>query len=173
MGSRELRFAENSLTRTIPFDATMLYAIVSDFAEHHRRITPEYVVNSSYRIIQGGHGEGTVVQFESTTGRVPGPIQYVIEEPEPGRVLTMSYNDGVILYTWTFDPIAPGQCSLTASIRYQCREGFHGLYDRFFGPLEISGALVQLFDNLERYAETLGARVIVSRPRHSLSPGSR
>jgi hypothetical protein len=147
----------------------MLYAVVSDFAEHHRRITPDQVINSTYRVVQGGKGVGTIVEFESTTGRQPGTIQYVIDEPEPGRVLTMSYNDGVVLYTMTFDPVEPGVCNLTGTIRYQCRNGLYGLYDRIFGRSEIIATLTQLFDNLERYAQTLGSRVVSSRPAQSIS----
>lgn len=110
-------------------------------------------------MIQGGIGKGTIVEFESSLGHEPQPLTYHIDEPEPGRLLTMTSTNGAIVQTYKIVDSVLGRCEVTFSIRYQRRPGLRGLFDKVAGPMEIERILEQKLDNLELYAATLGATI--------------
>lgn len=98
------RFSASAL---IPAPAQDLYAIIADYHEGHPQILPKppFV---SLAVEQGGRGSGTVILVHM---RVLGRLQSfrsVITEPEPGRVLVETNDNGYVT-TFTVEPRADGQ----------------------------------------------------------------
>ena len=98
-----------------PFSASALmhappqavYAIIADYHHSHPQILPKppFV---SLAVEQGGTGAGTVIRVQM---RVLGRLQAfrsVVSEPEPGRVLVETNDNGYVT-TFTVEPRADGQ----------------------------------------------------------------
>lgn len=151
-----MSFVENSVTRTLQFPVSLIYVILSDFREHHLRIAPSSVRPTSYRLIAGGVGHGTIVEFATSIGHEPSPAQFVIDETIPGREFTLSTTNGAIVQSFVLSEDGPDRCAVQFSIRYRHRPGLLGLFDRVVGPMEIERILSQKMNNLELYAATLG-----------------
>lgn len=158
-GFEFLNFVEASVERVLNFPDRLIYAILSDFREHHLRIVPSSVRAPSFQIIEGGIGAGTIIEHESSLGHEPQPVRYVVAEPEPGRVLTMTGSGGAIVQTFQLTNSSPTQCSLNMSAKFRSRNGLLGLIDRILGRMELERVLNQKLDNLELYAATLGATI--------------
>ena len=95
-------------TALIPAPTHTVYAIIADYRDGHPRILPRppFV---SLEVEKGGRGAGTIVRFEmSSFGRTQA-FRATITEPEPGRVLVETTDDGGPVTTFTVDPRVDGQ----------------------------------------------------------------
>ena len=108
-----------------------LYAIIADYEHGHPRILPRppFV---SLAVEQGGTGAGTVIRVQM---RVLGRLQAfraVITEPEPGRVLVETNDNGYVT-TFTVDPRAERQQAyVTIATEMTGRAGILGALERWF-----------------------------------------
>ncbi len=107
-----------------------LYAIIADYEHGHPRILPKppFV---SLAVEQGGVGAGTIARVGM---RVLGRLRMfraVITEPEPGRVLVETNDNGYVT-TFTVDPRAGGQqACVTIATEMAGRAGILGALERW------------------------------------------
>jgi hypothetical protein len=118
-----------SATARIPAPAPALYAIIADYQQGHPQIIPRppFV---SLTVEQGGSGAGTAIRFEI---RVMGQLQTIrslVSEPEPGRVLVETNDNGSVT-TFTVDPRGDGQAEVTIATEMGVRDGVAGAIERW------------------------------------------
>lgn len=120
-----------SASALIDAPSQQLYAIIADYQQGHPRILPKppFV---SLAIEQGGVGAGTIIRVHM---RVLGQLQMfrsVVSEPEPGRVLVETNDNGYVT-TFTVEPRAAGQQSyVTIATEMTGRAGLLGTLERWF-----------------------------------------
>lgn len=158
-----MEFVEAVVRRDLPFPAATVYAIVADVRDHHFRVVPESVDRSTYRVLEGGYGAGTVVEYQTAISRIDHPLRYLVEEPEPGRVVVFRHEGGLVEKRYEVDAAGPAACTMTSRVRVARRAGFLGIIDRLLGRSFIQRMAEQKLDNIEQYAATLGAVVVRSR----------
>ncbi len=85
----------------------LLYAIIADYQQRHPQILPKppFV---SLTVEQGGIGAGTVIHVQMRVLGRQQSFRAVVSEPEPGRVLVET-NDNGYRTTFTVDPRAHSQ----------------------------------------------------------------
>ena len=96
-----------SASAVIHAPAADLYAIIADYERGHPRILPKppFV---SLAVEEGGIGAGTVIRVHMRVLGRPQPFRAVITEPEPGRVLVETNDNGYVT-TFTVEPRVDGQ----------------------------------------------------------------
>ena len=110
-----------------------VYALVADYRDGHTRIIPRppFV---SLEVEEGGTGSGTVIRVGiRMLGKV---VHYraVVTEPEPGRVL-LETNDNGYETSFTVEPRADGrQAHVTIATRMPWRRGPVGALERWLMP---------------------------------------
>jgi len=123
-------FSASALIDAAPED---LYALIADYRDGHPRIIPRppFV---SLEVEEGGTGSGTVIRVGiRMLGRV---VHYraVVSEPEPGRVLVET-NDNGYETSFTVEPRADGrQANVTIATRMRWRRGPAGAIERWLMP---------------------------------------
>lgn len=85
-----------------------VFAILSDYREHHPQILPkEYF--PSIQVEQGGQGAGTVFRVTTRALGVERRYHMIVTEPEPGRVLVETDSAVDLVTTFTVTPVDQGQ----------------------------------------------------------------
>ena len=98
------QFSASALIQAPP---QVVYAILADYHEAHPRILPKPPFVALV-VEQGGTGAGTVVRVQMRTmGRIQ-TFRSVVTEPEPGRVLVETNDNGYVT-TFTVEPRAEGR----------------------------------------------------------------
>jgi glucose/arabinose dehydrogenase len=130
-----------------------LYAIIADYRHGHPQILPKppFV---SLAVEQGGTGSGTVIRVQM---RVLGRLQSfrsVVTEPEPGRVLVETNDNGYVT-TFTVEPRADGQQAyVTITTEMAGRKGVLGALERRFVTRLLRPVYVKELDQLAAVAAT-------------------
>jgi hypothetical protein len=122
------RFSASALIQAPAGD---LYAIIADYHHGHPHILPKppFV---SLAVEQGGTGEGTVIRVEVRVLSRPQTFRAVVTEPEPGRVLVETNDNGYVT-TFTVEPRAEGQQAyVTIATEMTGRAGVMGSLERWF-----------------------------------------
>lgn len=119
-----------SVSRRIDAPAGALYRIIADYRDGHPRILPRppFV---SLDVEQGGIGSGTTIRVGmKALGRVR-TFRSVVSEPEPGRVLVESNDNGYVT-TFTVDPKSERSSEVTIATEFTGRGGVLGSLERWF-----------------------------------------
>jgi hypothetical protein len=120
-----------SASALIHAPAQDIYAIFADYHEGHPHILPKppFV---SLTVEQGGTGAGTVIRLQM---RMLGQLQTlrgVVSEPDPGRILAETYDNGYIT-SFTVEPRGDGQQSyVTIATELSGRAGVLGALEGWF-----------------------------------------
>ncbi len=128
-----------------------LYAIIADYEHGHPRILPRppFV---SLAVEQGGVGAGTIVRVGM---RVLGRLQTfraVITEPEPGRILVETNDNGYVT-TFTVEPRADGQQAyVTIATEMTGRAGILGALERWLASRLLRPVYVKELEQLAAVA---------------------
>lgn len=137
-----------------------LYALLADYHQGHARIIlkPPFVFLT---VEQGGTGSGTVIRVEI---RVMGQLQTyrsVVTEPEPGRVLVETNDNGYVT-TFTVEPRAEGQHALvTISTEIPGRAAVVGaLLERWFMTRLLRPVFVRELGQLAAVAAAAASRAV-------------
>jgi ribosome-associated toxin RatA of RatAB toxin-antitoxin module len=130
--------------------ASTVYALISNFREHHPRFLPSNF--SEYGVEQGGSGAGTVITFTITAmGRTRG-YRMRVSEPEPGRVMTESDTMSTMVTTWTVTPEGADACRVQIETRWEGAAGVPGFFERLFAPRGLRRIYRNELKRLDRYA---------------------
>lgn len=84
-----------SVSATIPAPPERVYAILADYEQAHPQILPKppFV---SLEVEEGGQGTGTVLTLTTKTLGRTQTLHGTVTEPEPGRLLVESYDNGYV-----------------------------------------------------------------------------
>ena len=128
-----------------------LYAIIADYQHGHPRILPRppFV---SLTVEQGGVGAGTVIHVGMRVlGRLR-MLRSVITEPEPGRVLVETNDNGYVT-TFTVEPRADGQQAyVTIATDMPGRAGILGSLERWLASRLLRPVYVRELEQLAAVA---------------------
>jgi hypothetical protein len=145
----EIRISESALIGAPP---AVVYECLANYEEHHPKILPESF--SDFRVESGGHGAGTVMTFKTKNGGVTRSWRGTASEPEPGRVLVETYDDGTVT-TFVVEP-AEGGSRLSIETRWT-PHGFQGLVERLLAPGMIRSTYRKEMANIDAYARNLAS----------------
>lgn len=97
-------------TRTIPAPPAAVYEVFADYREAHPKVLPpSFFVGLT--VVEGGHGEGTVVDVAGRFAGRTTVIRGVVTEPEPGRLLVESYPAEKMVTSFLVEPEGGGTAS--------------------------------------------------------------
>jgi hypothetical protein len=122
--------------RIIPAPAAEVYDLLADYRVGHPSILPPAF--SQYRVLAGGTGAGTHIQFDLTLGGRSQTLRGVVTEPEPGRVLVETYERNNMATTFTVDPVG-GQSRLRIETVWDASPGLRGVMERMLAPRMLQG----------------------------------
>ena len=130
-------------SQKIAAPAGKIYATIADYRHSHPEILPKPPF-ISLAVEKGGVGDGTIITFQmKVSGRVQN-LRATVTEPEPGRVLVESNNNGSIT-TFTIEADSLVTISTTMTIRdgllgkiegWLARQYLHPIYVRELKQLE-------------------------------------
>jgi hypothetical protein len=118
----------------IPAAADIIYSILSDYHNGHPHILPRQYF-PRLEIEQGGKGTGTI--FRVTTRAMGQERQYrmVVEEVEPGHILTETDEVAGVTTTFTVTPLANGKSSrVRIGTEWESPPGIVGFFDQLLTP---------------------------------------
>lgn len=136
------------------------YRIIADYHEGHTRIIPpKYFRN--LRVIEGGYGEGTVIEFDMLVFGRTNHARARVSEPEPGRVLVETYPDTGWVTSFIVEPRGASSSRVTIRTDAIVRDGLLG---------RLEGAFVRSFLSRVFPAELaqLDEQVRMKVPQHSV-----
>jgi len=136
---------------TVHAPADRVYALISDFKQHHHRFLPPSFTN--YHVEQGGVGAGTVITFTATGGGRTRGFRMRVEEPDPGRVMVEADTMSSLVTTWTVMP--EGDASrVRIETRWNGAAGVPGFFERLFAPRAMRRIYREELKRLDRYARS-------------------
>ena len=93
---------EATTERIISADAEKVFDALADYENTRAKVLPEHF--SEYKVLEGGDGEGTVVQWklQATSKRIRDCVLEVTE-PTEGRLIEKDRNSSMVT-TWTVTP---------------------------------------------------------------------
>jgi uncharacterized protein YndB with AHSA1/START domain len=117
-------------SRTIAAPPSRVYAAIADYRTQHPQIVPpEYF--RRLEVLEGGVGAGTRTRVEMLVLGRTHVFEQVVTEPEPGRVLMESNQDGSGVTTFTVEQAGDGASSqVTIATDIESRPGVSGLVER-------------------------------------------
>lgn len=120
-------------TADIPAAADIIYNILSDYHDGHPHILPKQYF-PSLEVEQGGQGSGTI--FVVTTRALGQERRYrmMVEEVEPGHVLTETDEAAGLTTTFTVTPLAENASRVTIATEWQTAGGIAGFFERLLTP---------------------------------------
>jgi Polyketide cyclase / dehydrase and lipid transport len=120
-----------SSSGSIAARASRVYAAIADYKEQHPHILPpEYF--RRLEVLEGGVGAGTRTRVEMRVLGSTRVFEQIVTEPEPGRVIMESNQDGSGVTTFTVDATGSGESAqVTISTDVTSRPGIAGRLERF------------------------------------------
>jgi len=141
-----------SASAIIPARRELVYSIIANYKDGHRRIIPKQF--SDITVEQGGIGAGTVIRFQMSLLGKTRTLRAQVTEPEPGRVLAETYLDGNdTVTTFTVDPgSAPADSRVTISTEMPAASGVRGMIERTVTGMLLRPIYAKELENLARVA---------------------
>ena len=138
-----------SAERTIPAPAAAVYALLADYRDGHPRILPPDF--SDLTVLHGGVGAGTEIRFALRLAGRKQTVEASVDEPEPGRVLSESYQEKNAVTRFTVDP-AGDQSHIRIETSWESSRGLAGLIERLIAPRMFRKLYAEELDLIERWA---------------------
>jgi hypothetical protein len=112
-----------------------VYGAIADYKQQHPHIVPpEYF--RRLEVVEGGVGAGTRTRVEMRVLGRTRVFEQVVSEPEPGRVLMETNQDGSGVTTFTVDSADGGESArVTIATDIVGRSGVSGFVERLFVSL--------------------------------------
>ncbi len=121
-------------TAIIDAPASEVYATIADYRNGHPNILPSKHF-SDLRIEQGGIGDGTVIRVKVRALGVEQEYHMVVQEPEPGRILTETDVEKNVVTSFTVTPAGNGeQSEVRIATEWEGRTGLSGVFERLGTP---------------------------------------
>jgi hypothetical protein len=150
----------------VPAPPSRVYAILSDYREHHPRILPRQF--RKLEVEEGGTGAGTVFRLEMEVLGKHRSTRGTVTEPEPGRVLAEAYPENEAVTTFTLDP-APAGTRVTIATEWTPRPGLLGRLESFMTGALLRRIYAEELKLLAAYAQEQIAGA--ERPQSQFQPG--
>ena len=139
-----------SASAIIPARRDRVYSIIANYREGHPRILPKQF--SNLIVDEGGVGAGTVIRFQMRFLGKKQNFRGVVTEPEPGRILVETYEDGSVT-SFIVDPgTAPADSRVTIKTELPVRSGFLGRIAGMVAGLLLRPIYTAELQNLARVA---------------------
>jgi len=124
MGTKKTDKHVISASVIIPARRDRVYSIIANYHDGHPRILPKQF--SNLMVDEGGVGAGTVIRFQMSFFGKKQSFRGVVTEPEPGRVLVETYEDGSVT-SFIVDPgTAPADSRVTIKTELPVKSGVLG-----------------------------------------------
>jgi hypothetical protein len=139
--------------------ASDAYRMIADYRDGHTRIIPPRYFRN-LRVIEGGYGEGTVIEFDMVVFGKANHTRARVSEPEPGRVLVETYPDTGWVTSFIVEPRGASTSRVTIRTDALVRGGLLG---------RLEGAFVRSFLSRVFPAELaqLDEQVRMRTPQHA------
>lgn len=128
-----------------------LYALLADYHIGHLSILP--AAFSNFAVIEGGVGAGTRIRFDLQLGGRKQTARGLVSEPEPGRVLVETYEDGTTT-RFTVAP-TPAGSHLTIETVWESSAGPAGWLERLMAPRLLKPLYRDELDRIEAWARSI------------------
>jgi uncharacterized protein YndB with AHSA1/START domain len=138
-----------SAERTVPAPADAVYAMLADYHDGHPRILPPDF--SDLTVLRGGVGAGTEIRFALKLAGRKQVVEASVDEPEPGRVLSESYQEKNAVTRFTVDPVG-NQSRVRIETSWESSRGLAGLLERLIVPRLFRKLYAEELDLIERWA---------------------
>ena len=161
-GRRQFRV---SVSGRIAAPPVQVYEVIADYKQHHPHIVPQEYFRR-LEVLEGGVGAGTRTQIEMRVLGVTRVFEQVVTEPQPGRVLVETNQDGSAVTTFIVQPAGTyAATQLTITTDVTARPGFAGFVER----LLTSAVLPHIYEKeFARLAEYLDLRAHFDLTQESL-----
>jgi hypothetical protein len=140
--------------RLIDAPADVVYHCLADYVRHHNPNGFLPAAFSDMVVEQGGVGEGTVIRFNVTLAGQTRPHRARVTEPQPGRVLVESEDEGNLTTTFSVEPV--GQKSRVRFDTVYEKPGIVGWLERMLAPRMMRGLYADELAKLEQTARAHG-----------------
>lgn len=111
-------------TAEVAAPAERVYGVLADYRNGHPYILPKPYFQG-LRVVEGGTGAGTVVEFSMRLLGSTRHFRATVSEPEPGRVLVETNDDGAVT-RFTVEPQGATRCRVTIATETTVRDGWAG-----------------------------------------------
>lgn len=138
--------------RFIAAPAEVVYRCIADFKNHHANFLPPQF--TGYKVVKGGYGAGTEVEFVTVTGGQSRAFRTRIEEPVPGKVIIERDTLSDLVTTTTVQPEGQG-CRVSFETVWGSAKGFMGVLEGLFAPSIMRKLYEDELARLEQYAQKL------------------
>ena len=145
-----------SASRAIAAPPAVVYGIIADYNLGHPSILPPKWFGP-LTVVEGGVGAGTRIRFSMKGMGPERPMEAVVAEPKPGRVLTETYPATGGVTTFTVDPVAGGTSMVTFHTTWEAR-GVVGLFERLAAPGFLRRVYKDELDQLQILAEAKASK---------------
>jgi hypothetical protein len=137
-----------SADRSVGAPADAVYGYIADTSDHVHFLPSAF---SDFQVETGGVGAGTIIRFKLSAGGRARDYRMLVEEPEPGRVLTESDTDSTLVTTFTVTP--EGDASrVRIDTTWKGATGIGGLFERLFAPRVMRGLYADELARLDAFA---------------------
>jgi uncharacterized protein YndB with AHSA1/START domain len=129
--------------------ADTVFGYLRDMREHPKFLPPAF---SDFEVESGGVGPGTVTRFKVTAGGRSRDYRMMVDEPEPGRVLTESDTGSSMVTKFTVTPKEGGVSLVRITSTWQGASGIGGFFERTFAPRAARAMYQDELSRLDTYA---------------------
>jgi hypothetical protein len=134
-----------------------VYGILADYRDGHPHVVPRPPFGEIL-VEEGGVGAGTVIRFDMRLMGRTHRARGVVAEPEPGRVLAETYEDGSVT-TFTVEPCDEGRhARVTITTDVPTRGWLLGMIERWLVTRLLRPVYVRELALLAAFAEKGEAR---------------
>lgn len=141
-----------SAERVVEAPLSTVYACIADVRQHHPQFLPPAF--SDFGVEEGGVGAGSVVHFTFTAGGRSRRYRTVMEEPDPGRVITESDTGSSLVTTFTVTEEGQGT-RVRIDTAWDGAGGVGGFFERLFAPRTLRKIYLDELGRLDAYARSL------------------
>jgi hypothetical protein len=160
-----------SSTARITAPPALVYGVIADYRRHHSHIIPPTYFRR-LEVLEGGVGAGTRTRVEMRVLGTTRVFEQEISEPEPGRVLVETNQDGLAVTSFTVRRAGPGGAArVTISTDIMARSGLSGFLERLFTSVMLRRIYREELARLTEYVAQLQSPGQSRPPTKSASGG--
>lgn len=129
--------------------ARVLDAVADYTTVRPKILSPQY---SEYRVIKGGHGQGTVAawKLQATKSR---SRQVEASVDVAGKTVIEKDANSSLVTNWTVAPAGPGS-SVTVKTTWTGAGGIKGFFEKTFAPMGLGKIQSEVLANLKKQVES-------------------